>query len=1160
MPSSENEEDSCGPLQGFPDFTAGQLRNMQLQRNKDSSASKRTLPSTETSASESQVFHRTESPAVRRKVTLTESNISGTNVNIWSTITRRGFMWNQKDSWNDEDTETDVTFAGKCGTTRAFLKGCYHESKYNLTALSSHPRIIVYALFGFALLTTTSLLVLEVFRNQNLESWKHETEWEALESIQLLASELSKTLIPLRSLQQAVIHSNYFKDLPHKIGNYGDPGSATAILGPTSTSVKDHRNVTGICNTPELRQNLRYIIEGIEDNFDRDEVILNYRLAPYGVFCLADPLTNTKGFTTGVMNSTSSIGFDVQYSPKSMWKTMIDHIYQDGNEVDMFGPIFNFVEHGTEVFCGHLAVNMEQYNLKLRDGKSIQSWGFVMHFIDWAKAKEQSGIYEYFKERNKLFHITRTDKIYDPDIDEYVENVVTIAKSHEISMIDQVLHYRNNGETHFRPLNGVNRVMVTENTPNGQWTSHVYSNFDLLENVTTIRCAIVFASLILSALFAAMLLERQLHKNLLYRIMPREAIDKLNRNKTVVERYNLVTIFFSDIIGFTSLAGEMMPIQIMRMLNELYSEFDKIAEKHSVYKVETIGDAYMVVAGAPYRMPAPEAAQRVALFALEVTEFVKHFQTSEGDRIFIRAGIASGPVVAGVVGKSMPRYCFFGDTVNLASRMESTSHKMRIQCSDFTARLLLDAPNYTFNTEERTNRGVRGVNVKGKGLLKTYWILNVTGLRSHQNNFHEDVESAVKSHSSDMPVDRVIQSMSLAKQKWTRIGLPDSPLVGATQDTTVMINRITAILEHMLEVAIDGRREQEDLSPKAKKELHAYVTEIASLYNDVHYHNFEHASHVTISMYKLVDALRDSYHESGDVSFKFSKGIWKNGFTRFCLLYSCLIHDVQHTGQSNKILGDKNHIVARNFPGASAERNSIKVAIDLLFQPRFSHIRKAIIPTIHDRFEFGRIVFMCILCTDIATTERLIKVKARYTRAVNNRRKERCVGHANVEAFDPVMFDPKILRLSQRDIDENPDKMKLDEDCLQINVACEHLMQVADVSHLMQGWTQFIKFNYRLFLELNACYVDGSVPDPALTWTEGQLAFMIAYVLPLAERTGDICGDTIAQIGLADNARAHFKLWDTYGTAITQYFIAGCEDGESSDTILAKCRLLVNVE
>jgi atrial natriuretic peptide receptor A len=90
-------------------------------------------------------------------------------------------------------------------------------------------------------------------------------------------------------------------------------------------------------------------------------------------------------------------------------------------------------------------------------------------------------------------------------------------------------------------------------------------------------------------MFAMNLTEKALHKMLLYKMMPMDAIQKLNRGQTVVERYNIVTIFFSDIVGFTSLCGDMRPIQVMKMLNELYMEFDKIVEKHGVYKVETIG-------------------------------------------------------------------------------------------------------------------------------------------------------------------------------------------------------------------------------------------------------------------------------------------------------------------------------------------------------------------------------------------------------------------------------------------------------------------------------------------------------------------------------------------------------------------------------------------
>lgn len=108
------------------------------------------------------------------------------------------------------------------------------------------------------------------------------------------------------------------------------------------------------------------------------------------------------------------------------------------------------------------------------------------------------------------------------------------------------------------------------------------------ENWYTIIIAVVL-SFIVSCIVAATLTEKKLNTMLLYKIMPTDAVKKLNRGQTVIERYNVVTIFFSDIVGFTSMCGEMKPIQIMKMLNELYMQFDKLVEKHGVYKVETIG-------------------------------------------------------------------------------------------------------------------------------------------------------------------------------------------------------------------------------------------------------------------------------------------------------------------------------------------------------------------------------------------------------------------------------------------------------------------------------------------------------------------------------------------------------------------------------------------
>lgn len=232
---------------------------------------------------------------------------------------------------------------------------------------------------------------------------------------------------------------------------------------------------------------------------------------------------------------------------------------------------------------------------------------------------------------------------------------------------------------------------------------------------------IAVSSFVISFLFALILIANDEHEQLLYKMMPAKAIHKLKKNQTVIERYEMVTIFFSDIVGFTTMVGDMTPIDVMIMLNQLYTEFDKLVDKHNLYKVETIGDSYMVLSGAPKKCSGPEGAEKIAKFALDAIDCVEAFRTKSDGQLFIRAGLASGPVVAGVVGTSMPRYCLFGDTVNLASRMESTSRKMKIQCSTVTRRLLRDAPTSDFIVKERREKGELGVEVKGKGRLFTFW-------------------------------------------------------------------------------------------------------------------------------------------------------------------------------------------------------------------------------------------------------------------------------------------------------------------------------------------------------------------------------------------------------------------------------------------------------
>ncbi|XP_013417913.1 uncharacterized protein LOC106179004 [Lingula anatina] len=213
--------------------------------------------------------------------------------------------------------------------------------------------------------------------------------------------------------------------------------------------------------------------------------------------------------------------------------------------------------------------------------------------------------------------------------------------------------------------------------------------------------------------------EKKRTETLLHRMLPPSVADQLKKKKEVVAEYfDSVTVYFSDIVSFTAIASKSTPRQVIRMLNALYSMFDGCIDHYDVYKVETIGDAYMVVSGLP-EPNADKHATEIALMALELMKLVNSFEIPHlpGERLRIRIGVNSGPVAAGVVGLKMPRYCLFGDTVNTASRMESTGKARRIQISEQT-RDLLD-PRCGFVTSHRGK-----ISVKGKGLIDTFWLMN----------------------------------------------------------------------------------------------------------------------------------------------------------------------------------------------------------------------------------------------------------------------------------------------------------------------------------------------------------------------------------------------------------------------------------------------------
>ncbi len=206
--------------------------------------------------------------------------------------------------------------------------------------------------------------------------------------------------------------------------------------------------------------------------------------------------------------------------------------------------------------------------------------------------------------------------------------------------------------------------------------------------------------------------EQKKSERLLYNILPRSIANRMKQGETTIaDSHPDVTVMLADLVGFTTLSAHIGPEQVVQLLNEIFSAFDLLAANHGLEKIKTIGDAYMVAGGIMF--PRPDHAEACAALAFNMQEEIEHLNQQYNTSVQLRIGICTGPVVAGVIGRGRFAYDLWGETVNLACRLESMGEAGKVQIAESTYERLKD--KYQFAPKHR-------LDLRGYENVSAYWL------------------------------------------------------------------------------------------------------------------------------------------------------------------------------------------------------------------------------------------------------------------------------------------------------------------------------------------------------------------------------------------------------------------------------------------------------
>jgi len=607
-----------------------------------------------------------------------------------------------------------------------------------------------------------------------------------------------------------------------------------------------------------------------------------------------------------------------------------------------------------------------------------------------------------------------------------------------------------------------------------------------------------------------------------------------NADAPIADLFLNCTVLFADISGFTSWSSERSPGQVFVLLETIYGAFDRIADRRGVFKVETIGDCYMAVTGLPN--PKKDHALMMAKFARdcrdEMNALTKSLEITLGTSdLTMRFGMHSGQVTAGVLRGQKSRFQLFGDTVNTAARMESTGIRNRIHISEETARLLTEAGKDQWLTPREET-----VQAKGKGELTTYWVFEKKegpiscASTSTSSDSSQSSDSSPIIDTKNLSYDRRIRLIdwtvdlfagSIRKIAARQIHCNTSTKRRNVNNVYDTNTGISTTGDGMVSDDVDGISElpsfdskEEDpqsihLDEDVTMQLRKYILIISSKYNKNPFHNFEHASHVTMSVAKLLSRivapdLENSVAETNISStlHDHTYGITSDPLTQFACILAALIHDVGHQGVPNTVLIQEDDIIAQKYNGRSvAEQNSIDIAWALFLEPQFNALRNTVCHTDKELNRLRKLVVNMVMATDIMDKD---------LKKLRNQRWEK--------AFSSDLKD------NGRDQDQINCKA---------TVVLEHLIQASDVCHTMQHWHVYRKWNERLFEEMYHAYkADRTKTDPCTFWIKGELGFFDNYIIPLSKKLSDCGVFGVSSDEYLNYALRNRKEWELKGEAI----------------------------